>query len=423
MIQEAKRDGVAAPVGDMGEDAIAKIPQSFGIVPIRKAITFPNGLTLDPDFCFPVERILNHPNPDNDTILSLFILYEWGEDRFPGVRKAIDKYQITASPERYQPLGYTPEKCLQEKTLLIDTGGLFLPQFGIIDHYPHAKDSRLKGYCASDLVAIICGVYEARPLQRLLKSISQVDLDGLPAQEKSDIFAQCHVDRTRALSPQRALKSFFATCRFAIEAQARFFEAEEEYLASSTLYRVSNGGEKLNLCVVEGSPNKNITRFARSPYASTRAHVTLQLEGLQGGGPVAISYTQDLVDVMCILRSYEMALRGEMPTQWFTPEGELAPIQTATDFFELLRYPGTPYPISPYWHGHPNLAGQIFMVANGSQKAEIPHTIIPPETTVALTRLALSDRMAPECPNEGCLRRQCSWFPFGLMRCRDRSCL
>ncbi|MEX0649412.1 MAG: hypothetical protein WD200_00235 [Candidatus Andersenbacteria bacterium] len=111
-----------------------------------------------------VHTIVMYPRPQPDTVCAYFLLQEFGEKQFPGVRGAKLEFwnQVPASRTlaELEEAGY----------ILIDLGG------SKFDH--HVEDHREKKETAATLVAKELGVSENLALKRLLSYAKRDDLEG-----------------------------------------------------------------------------------------------------------------------------------------------------------------------------------------------------------------------------------------------------
>lgn len=92
----------------------------------------------------PINKILTHEFPDLDAMLSVLLLRQFGEEKFPGVSKA----EVTFSSAGQLPDDLTPKQLEKKGILAVDIGG------GRFDSHPSATTGRAKkDRSATDLVA------------------------------------------------------------------------------------------------------------------------------------------------------------------------------------------------------------------------------------------------------------------------------
>ena len=118
--------------------------------------------------------VITHPKPHLDECVGFYILREYGEIKYPGIRDAIlnrkalflREGEFTMSSEKYEQDGY----------LLLGVGG------GKFDeHATENNEGRKDGKCSAMLVAEDLGLERNPELQKLLRFVSVVDL-GASAQ-------------------------------------------------------------------------------------------------------------------------------------------------------------------------------------------------------------------------------------------------
>jgi hypothetical protein len=97
--------------------------------------------------------------PQPDTIVAIFLLKEFGKERFPGIEHA----RVETAPEL--PKGETFETMLAQGTLALDLGG------GVLDHHGKAR-------CTTELVADYLGIANDPALGQLLAYAKRDDKDG-----------------------------------------------------------------------------------------------------------------------------------------------------------------------------------------------------------------------------------------------------
>lgn len=96
-----------------------------------------------------------------DTLVAIFILKKFGEQKFPGIKEAVvDFWQVV-------PQGETPETLEKKGILLIDLGG------GTFDHHNTPEKTT-----ASELIAKFLEVYEDPALAKLLEYARRDDFFG-----------------------------------------------------------------------------------------------------------------------------------------------------------------------------------------------------------------------------------------------------
>lgn len=113
----------------------------------------------------PISAVAMYPRPHPDNIVALFLLREFGGERFPGIKNAQLQFWPTL------PAGKTADDWEREGVLLIDMGG------GKFDHH-HDEHVSDKTTCATTLVAKYLGVAGRPELKKLLEYVRRDDLEG-----------------------------------------------------------------------------------------------------------------------------------------------------------------------------------------------------------------------------------------------------
>lgn len=99
----------------------------------------------------PINEILTHEYPDLDAILSVLLLRQFGEEKFPGVSEA----KVIFSSAGQLPDDLTPRQLEKKGILAVDIGG------GRFDSHPSVTTGRAKkDRSATDLVAEYLGVID-----------------------------------------------------------------------------------------------------------------------------------------------------------------------------------------------------------------------------------------------------------------------
>jgi hypothetical protein len=201
--------------------------------------------------------------------------------------------------------------------------------------------------------------------------------------------------------------------RLHVAAPIDFEEATKEMIPGP-------GGKMLML--VYGSPkDRNFSKYARRQGADIVVQRTasgnVQIftdhrvrEWLPNGRFKVIGWNRNdlyLDDVVRMLRVEEQDCRGERKTFEFKD----------------LALPGNA-PGAENWHFHHNRQ----MILNGSLTAtDVPPTLIPFETVIEIVKAGVNPAVfhadrAAQCAQGNCTSRrdrQCSWYDFGLPRCRE----
>lgn len=129
----------------------------------------------------PIHTVVMYPRPHPDNIVALYLLREFGEQHFPGIRQAQLQFWPTLPP------GKSADDWERDGVLMIDIGG------GRFDHH-HEEHSNDKTTCATTLVARFLGVDQQPELKKLLEYVRRDDLEG------KGILSKDPIDRAFGLS-------------------------------------------------------------------------------------------------------------------------------------------------------------------------------------------------------------------------------
>jgi len=117
-----------------------------------------------------IHEIITHDYPDQDAILSVLLLRQFGEAHFPGVSTApVIFYSAGQLPD-----GRSPDELEREGILAVDTGG------GRFDSHPDAEGESegLVDRCASHLIAEALGVLDHPEWAALIEAVRRQDTEG-----------------------------------------------------------------------------------------------------------------------------------------------------------------------------------------------------------------------------------------------------
>lgn len=187
-----------------------------------------------------------------DNICAVFLLQEFGEEKFPGIKDA--KVELWDR----EPEDKTADELEQEGYLLVDLGE------GKFDHHHHDRHDALKTDCASTLVAKYLEIDQMPALKKLLTFVKRDDLEG------RGIVSKDVIDRLFGLPAiiLNLVKAYPEHPDYVIDIvkrifQAHFFEqykrtvlmpAEFEKLkdeGKATVTKMFAGSEQLNVVLIE----------------------------------------------------------------------------------------------------------------------------------------------------------------------------
>lgn len=197
--------------------------------------------------------------PQPDTLVAIFILKKFGEDRFPGIKEAeVDVWQTI-------PDGATEQNLDTKGVLLIDIGG------GRFDHHA-AKEQTT----ASNLIASYLGVLENLALAKLLAYARRDDFYGkgtISTDTLDRAFGLsalvANVNKVLAKEPERVVEVFMPLLVAHYKEEVRRTEEmprefeEKMRTGRAEIFEVRQRGKKLKVVIVE-SDNASLPGYLRS---------------------------------------------------------------------------------------------------------------------------------------------------------------
>ena len=222
----------------------------------------------------PIHTIVLYPRPHPDNIVALYLLREFGEQHFPGIRQA----QIQFWPS--VPPGKTADDWEREGVLMIDIGG------GKFDHHQeeHTND---KETCATTLAARYLGIHEKPELKKLLEYVRRDDLEG------KGIVSKDPIDRAFGLSAiiMNLNRDYPDHPEYVVDVVTRIFAAHyhEEYrrkvlvpqeweqlkqTGRATMFEIPTSGKPLRVVMIQ-SDSKAMVGYLRA-VGSVQADLVVQ---------------------------------------------------------------------------------------------------------------------------------------------------
>lgn len=200
----------------------------------------------------PVKRLVFHGIPLHpDDELGFWLLREFGEQKYPGIREAEIVFRTDAGG-LFE--GKTWQEHAAEGTRMIGTGG------SPWDEHPVAGQKRKEGSCAASLIAEELGISKDPAIQFLLRWVVRNDTQGV--RESSMDFAGLARDSFLYLpemSPRETLFMHLLLIKTAYRKSQQFWKCENEFAKNGK--KVQAGG--VVIAAVE-SPNHEMARYCRS---------------------------------------------------------------------------------------------------------------------------------------------------------------
>ncbi len=253
-------------------------------------------------------KIVTHVRPHFDEVVAIWLLYVFGQEKFPGISQAeIEYWGFGKTPD-----GRSAEEYEREGVLLIGVGG------GRFDEHPTATKERTAGECAATLVAKALGVRERPELQQILNEVLSNDLNGggslfgVPA--IIQIFHhQYQENHEKAMDwAMMAVDAKYCEQREFFHGTKQEFEQKAKVEILGWFYARSCERKPLKLVTII-SDNEQIAKYARSEHGCYAAAVIQQ----RTSGNVMIFankyYKPDFSLVASALRVRERGLNGQLP--------------------------------------------------------------------------------------------------------------
>lgn len=340
--------------------------------------------------------ILTHVNPHADEHAAIWLLWKFGEAKFPGISTAVVKYIATGGK---LPSGKTSAIYEQEGVLLVGVGG------GRFDEHPSAGGGRKKEDCACSLVAKELGVEDDPALEAILKAITNNDLKGsaspLDIAHLAKMYHEQHPD-----DPKRVMRWVHEGLEVRYQYDLRMAtEARAEFERNAVTHPVPGpfGKDIRVVCIASDDPQ--VAAYARK---TAGADVVI-VKKSSGHGTILVDQKSGIkmTDVWRMVRVAERAKNGiTAPVERKALEGE-------------GRIPG-----AEAWWCQPGTQAML----NGSASAsDVAPTKLSIDEMFALVEIAMNPnafepQRAGKCLSGVCnssKRNPCPWYGYGLFRCRS----
>ncbi len=346
-----------------------------------------------------IKRIVTHRFPHLDEIFAIWLLKNFGGERFNNIANATIVYWESGG---VTPDGRTTEEWEADGYLLVGVGG------GRFDEHPTTTQDRKEDDCAATLVAKYLGIINEPWLQTTMDFIVRDDLKGGAGQFDIGAIAKL-LHQQYPNDPDAAIEWVMIGLGAKIKEQISFWgDARREFEnGDNTKVETVAGphGEDIRIAVIR-SDNPQVGKYARFAEGGNTQVVVQQ----RSTGNIQI-FTDHrsgitLYETVRLIRLEEQDISGRIvTTDWDELESEGAVAGAENWFFQE--------------HG--------MMLLNGSLTAlGVAPTKIPIETIVKLIKVAMNpndfqrDR-AGSCRQGICKSTQqdeCPWYYMGLRRCR-----
>ncbi len=339
--------------------------------------------------------ILTHPRPHFDELLAIWLLFQFGEEKYPGVRQAIADKNIDICRDE-ELSNHSHHYDLNDYIPLGIGGGKF-------DEHPSQVEGRKQNECCASLVDKDLGVSNLPELSEILKFATAGDLNG--NSNPFDVAALVKlINAVHPEDPLVALEVVFTALDAKYVEQKDFHITAKKEAEKAVLEEVATASGKILRMVKIETDCEAIPKYLKSQLGGN-ADVVIKRNSR---GQVQIfnnKFNLDLTDTAQILRLVEQENHDKVVT-WD---------------FETLGSEGK-VPGCDEWHYFPK--GR--MLFNGSLTApNTPATSIPLVDIQALVKIGISGKFEPsrevKCKAGICTstrNNECKWYRFGLARCR-----
>lgn len=342
------------------------------------------------------DRIVMHRRPHLDELVALWLLLNFGEEKFPG----ISKVKVAFSDDGGEsPHGLSAEDWEQEGVLLLGIGG------GPFDDHPASGKKRKQGECTTTLVAKKLGLDDEPAFEKILKFTQRTDLKGSHPFDLANLVETLH--RQYPADPRKVMGWTIMVLDAKYQEQLGFLTTtKKEFDEKATVEEIQGPGKRIFKLVTVVSDNEQINAFARSRQG-VKASIVIQQ---RSSGNVQIFTNQKegliLYDVVQMIRLAEQKKKGNViTTDWKT-----------------LALEGRVDGAEEWWFHE-----KAQQLLNGSLTAKkVPPTKLSLEEIKEIVRIGVNpgafESECASCSQGKCLAfskdNPCSWYAWGLHRCR-----
>lgn len=325
-----------------------------------------------------ISKILVPNKPQMDPITAVFLLGEYGEEKFPGITNA----KICYWKYSHDPNSDEIKQMESEGIIFVDIGG------GKFDHHGTKE-------CASSLVAKYLGIENKPELSALLSYVREDDLAGLH-NRFGDLAYTLKAMYKLGIPSNKVVEYALQTINLLQEGQKDWHvKVRDEFEKKCKIFNTKRNNRKIKIGVIETDDAQV------GNYGITVKNMALMLIKRSTGHAFILTnklHRIDLRELVGALRKREMELRGY--------EKELDPVK--------LRFEGKNQMI-PYWFFHRSLNA----IMNGSESLnKTEPTVIPFEEKIRFVMYAVSSDYSNLCDcHEG--GQNCPYRRYGFKKCLD----
>lgn len=199
---------------------------------------------------YPVKKILLPKNPHLDPIAACYLLFKYGEEKFPGISSA----SLETWPYSDNPSEEVKARWQEEGILAIDVGE------GLFDHHQVKED-----VTSTLLVAQYLGIVERAEIQELIRYIQEDDLYGL--HNRYGDLAQIVKCFNKSGYSLTDIFNFVFNILEALQAKEEEWNVnvKEEFETKAQIQKIKRGKNKIKVAIIE-SDNLYVAAYGREKH-------------------------------------------------------------------------------------------------------------------------------------------------------------
>jgi hypothetical protein len=241
-----------------------------------------------------VKKILIPRKPHLDPIAAIYLLRQYGQDKFPGINDA----EIIFWGHSRNPTTEEMKQFEEKDTLMIDVG------HGLLDHHNKKNDIE---ETSTSLTASYLGIEKNPELVALLSYIREDDLEGLH-NRYGDLAYLVKYMHKQNIPSEQVVKKTLQILNIFQEGQKQWHgEVKKEYEAKCQLYKIKRNKKKLKIGVIE-SDNVQVAN-----YGITVDNLSVVIQKRSTGHVMILTnknHKIDLREIVAAIRKRELEAHG-----------------------------------------------------------------------------------------------------------------
>jgi len=328
-----------------------------------------------------IKKILIPNKPHLDPIAAIYLLKQYGKEKFPG----IDSAEVIFWENSNDPKPEDINKFIAEKVISIDIGG------GMFDHHQGALKET-----ATSLVAINLGIEKKPELNALLNYVREDDLEGLH-NRYGDLAYLIKCFHKQKFASAKIVELGLRLINYFQTSQIEWhYNVKKEYESKCKIYKIKRFSNKMKIGVVE-SDNSQLAN-----YGITMDSLSAVIQKRSTGHIMILTnkhHRLNLKEIVAAIRMRELELSGY--------NKPIDPVK--------LQFEGKNSLISN-WFYHKSLNAFL----NGSEalnKAEPTKLKLSEIVSFAWNGLSSEHSEYCDCDQGG---ESCPFSKYGFSKCQDR---